>query len=127
MVGMVAQGKGQTTLWHMLISSRLIQLAVHTLLKCSILSLPAGTCCAVLAPFLPAFCQQLLSGSSISWTRVCLDLLALLPLPTGLLTEAWGVLLMAAVQLQGPAFMPGEAKLAGRSRSIDSGTSRAVI
>lgn len=68
---------------------------------------PAGASCTLLAPFMQPFCQQLLSGSTIRWTSVCLDLLALLPLPPGTAAAAWTVLLTAAVTLQGPSFMPG--------------------
>jgi hypothetical protein len=67
----------------------------------------AGAASPLVSPFLPAICQQLLSGSSIRWTSVCLDLLALLPLPPAVAAEAWEVLLTAAVQLQGASFMPG--------------------
>lgn len=58
-----------------------------------------------MSPYLPPFCQQLLSNTK--WTSVCLDLLSLLPLPPAVAVDAWQVLLMAAVQLQGDEFMTG--------------------
>lgn len=80
----------------------------HHLMLLPCLRPTAGVSSPLVSTFLPAFCQQLLSGSSIRWTSVCLDLLALLPLTPAAAAEAWKVLLMVAVRLQGPAFTTGE-------------------
>ena len=60
-----------------------------------------------LSPFLPPFCHQLLSVSGTQWTSTCLDLMATLQLTPAVTAAAWQVLLGAAAQLQGHAFLTG--------------------
>ena len=66
-----------------------------------------GSSSPSLFPFLPPFCHQLLSVSGPQWSSTCLDLMATLQLTPAHTVGAWQVLLGAAAQLQGHAFLTG--------------------
>jgi hypothetical protein len=67
----------------------------------------AGSSSAELAPFLDLFARQLL-GPQHRWASTTWSILEAVVLPAAAVSEAWQLLLAAAVQCEGPTFMPGE-------------------
>jgi hypothetical protein len=67
----------------------------------------AGSSSSELASFLEPFARQLL-GPQHRWASTTWGILEAVALPAAAVTEAWQLLLAAAVQLEGATFMPGE-------------------
>jgi hypothetical protein len=67
----------------------------------------AGSSSTELASFLEPFARQLL-GPQNRWASTTWGILETVALPAAAVTEAWQLLLAAAVQLEGATFMPGE-------------------
>jgi hypothetical protein len=67
----------------------------------------AGSSSAELASFLEPFARQLL-GPQHRWASTTWGILEAVALPVAAVSEAWQLLLAAALQCEGPTFMHGE-------------------